>query len=130
MNWSNDAVKRSKTEVCHPYRPSQRCPKPRLQLSSVLAIFVLDLHLPLCHNLPISPSRVSHGLIWHDSRCTALDHPFLLLPFRPTSDPSAVRTFIRHFFENHGLRGEVLAQELRMTEPMVGPPRIAPELLC
>ncbi|KAI1630882.1 hypothetical protein F4809DRAFT_646963 [Biscogniauxia mediterranea] len=59
-------------------------------------------------------------------RCTeelkarALDHPFLLLPFRPTSDPSAVRTFIRHFFdENQNLQGESLAQELRMTEPMV-----------
>ncbi|KAI2626383.1 hypothetical protein GGS21DRAFT_530159 [Xylaria nigripes] len=60
-------------------------------------------------------------------RCTAelkaraLDIPFLLLPFRPTSDPSAVRTFIRHFFddENHSLHGEALVQELRMTEPMV-----------
>ncbi|KAI1384056.1 DUF1708-domain-containing protein [Hypoxylon trugodes] len=59
-------------------------------------------------------------------RCTdelkgrALDLPFLLLPFRPTSDPSAVRTFIRHFFdENQNLHGEALAQELRMTEPMV-----------
>ncbi|ROT42324.1 DUF1708-domain-containing protein [Sodiomyces alkalinus F11] len=59
-------------------------------------------------------------------RCTeelkarALDHPFLLLPFRPTSDPSAVRTFIRHFFDSsHGLRGDALAQDLRMTEPMV-----------
>ncbi|KAI1821029.1 hypothetical protein F4861DRAFT_542369 [Xylaria intraflava] len=60
-------------------------------------------------------------------RCTAelkaraLDLPFLLLPFRPTSDPSAVRTFIRHFFddENHGMHGDALSQELRMTEPMV-----------
>ncbi|KAI8624073.1 DUF1708-domain-containing protein [Xylariaceae sp. FL1651] len=59
-------------------------------------------------------------------RCTealksrALDHPFLLLPFRPTSDPSAVRTFIRHFFDgNQNMRGETLTQELRMTEPMV-----------
>ncbi|KZL83237.1 morphogenesis protein [Colletotrichum incanum] len=59
-------------------------------------------------------------------RCTeelkarALDHPFLLLPFRPTSDPSAVRTFIRHFFDgSQPLRGEFLSQELRMTEPMV-----------
>ncbi|KAB5549870.1 hypothetical protein GE09DRAFT_187573 [Coniochaeta sp. 2T2.1] len=59
-------------------------------------------------------------------RCTkeikdrALDLPFLLLPFRPTSDPSAVRTFIRHFFDaGHALRGEALLQELRMTEPMV-----------
>ncbi|TDZ60561.1 Morphogenesis-related protein MSB1 [Colletotrichum trifolii] len=59
-------------------------------------------------------------------RCTeelksrGLDHPFLMLPFRPTSDPSAVRTFIRHFFDgNQPLRGEFLSQELRMTEPMV-----------
>ncbi|KAI1852076.1 hypothetical protein JX265_008119 [Neoarthrinium moseri] len=53
-------------------------------------------------------------------KARALDHPFLLLPFRPTSDPSAVRIFIRHFFdENHSLHGEALAQELRMTEPMV-----------
>ncbi|KAI0383510.1 DUF1708-domain-containing protein [Hypomontagnella monticulosa] len=59
-------------------------------------------------------------------RCTeelkarALDLPFLLLPFRPTSDPSAVRTFIRHFFDgSQSLRGEALVQELRMTEPMV-----------
>ncbi|TPX09286.1 uncharacterized protein E0L32_009478 [Thyridium curvatum] len=59
-------------------------------------------------------------------RCTeelkarALDHPFLLLPFRPTSDPSAVRTFVRHFFDSHAtMRGEALIQELRMAEPMV-----------
>lgn len=51
--------------------------------------------------------------------CAALDQPFLLLPFRPTSDPSAVRTFIRHFFDNYALRGETLAQEMRMAEPMV-----------
>lgn len=50
----------------------------------------------------------------------ALDIPFLLLPFRPTSDPSAVRTFVRHFFDqNAPLSGELLLQELRMTEPMV-----------
>ena len=50
----------------------------------------------------------------------ALDHPFLLLPFRPTSDPSAVRTFVRHFFDGHvNLFGEALSQELRMAEPMV-----------
>ncbi|KAI1375422.1 DUF1708-domain-containing protein [Hypoxylon crocopeplum] len=59
-------------------------------------------------------------------RCTeelkarALDLPFLLLPFRPTSDPSAVRIFVRHFFDgSQSLRGEALAQELRMTAPMV-----------
>jgi hypothetical protein len=55
----------------------------------------------------------------------ALDHPFLLLPFRPTSDPSAVRTFIRHFFDgNQILRGEALLQELRMAEPMVNTIRL------
>ncbi|KAK3310651.1 uncharacterized protein B0T15DRAFT_44732 [Chaetomium strumarium] len=56
-------------------------------------------------------------------KARALDIPFLLLPFRPTSDPSAVRTFVRHFFDGKDggqvLRGEALAQELRMTEPMV-----------
>ncbi|KAH9431839.1 hypothetical protein MCOR02_009110 [Pyricularia oryzae] len=59
-------------------------------------------------------------------RCTSelkargLDIPFLLLPFRPTSNPSAVRTFIRHFFDHSSnLRGDVLGQELRMLEPMV-----------
>ncbi|RFU74255.1 hypothetical protein TARUN_7980 [Trichoderma arundinaceum] len=49
-----------------------------------------------------------------------LDHPFFLLPFRPTSNPSAVRTFIRNFFsQDPPISGEVLLQELRMTEPMV-----------
>ncbi|KAK4192608.1 hypothetical protein QBC35DRAFT_229154 [Podospora australis] len=59
-------------------------------------------------------------------KARALDLPFLLLPFRPTSDPSAVRTFVRHFFDgkdgaglSQPLHGEALAQELRMTEPMV-----------
>lgn len=52
----------------------------------------------------------------------ALDMPFLLLPFRPASDPSASRTFIRNYFnEERGLlQGERLAQELMLTEPMVG----------
>lgn len=49
----------------------------------------------------------------------ALDTPFLLLPFRPTSDPSAARTFIRHFFDRGQLHGAALEQELRLTEPMV-----------
>lgn len=57
------------------------------------------------------------------TQLTALDIPFLLLPFRPTSDPSAVRTFVRHFFDKQNggpaIRGEALQQELRMTEPMV-----------
>ncbi|KKA26187.1 hypothetical protein TD95_000079 [Thielaviopsis punctulata] len=59
-------------------------------------------------------------------RCTeelksrALDLPFFLLPFRPTSNPSAVRTFVRRFFDPAmGLKGDNLSQELRMTDPMV-----------
>jgi hypothetical protein len=44
----------------------------------------------------------------------------MLLPFRPTSDPSAARTFIRNFFDRGlALHGEYLTQELRLTEPMV-----------
>ena len=56
--------------------------------------------------------------------------PFMLLPFRPTSDTSASRNFVRNFFkaayEGTGqYSGEGLAQELRLTEPLVGdaPPR-------
>ncbi|PNY25014.1 Morphogenesis-like protein MSB1 [Tolypocladium capitatum] len=53
-------------------------------------------------------------------KARGLDLPFLLLPFRPTSDPSAVRTFVRHFFDHaFTLNGDALLQELRMTEPMV-----------
>lgn len=51
---------------------------------------------------------------------SGLDIPFLLLPFRPTSDPSAARTFVRNFFdEDKELKGERLSQELMLTEPMV-----------
>ncbi|OBT38549.1 hypothetical protein VE00_11016 [Pseudogymnoascus sp. WSF 3629] len=50
----------------------------------------------------------------------ALDVPFFLLPFRPTSDPSAARTFIRNYFDGkQALQGDDLLQELRLTEPMV-----------
>lgn len=48
--------------------------------------------------------------------------PFLLLPFRPASDPSAARSFIRNFFNAERglqLQGERLSQELLLTEPMV-----------
>ncbi|CAM1504089.1 Fc.00g016800.m01.CDS01 [Cosmosporella sp. VM-42] len=70
----------------------------------------------------VEPEEI-HELIrccTEELKARALHHPFLLLPFRPTSDPSAVRTFVRHFFDSHQtLRGENLLQELRMTEPMV-----------
>ncbi|KGO75367.1 protein of unknown function DUF1708 [Penicillium italicum] len=57
-------------------------------------------------------------------KARALDTPFLLLPFRPSSDPSAARTFIRNYFnqsfeKGSPVNGDVLAQELRLTEPMV-----------
>ncbi|KAI0473885.1 hypothetical protein GGR56DRAFT_666871 [Xylariaceae sp. FL0804] len=53
-------------------------------------------------------------------KARALSLPFFLLPFRPTSDPSAVRTFVRHFFDDEGhMRGDALVNELRLTEPMV-----------
>ncbi|EAQ92821.1 hypothetical protein CHGG_01056 [Chaetomium globosum CBS 148.51] len=74
----------------------------------------------------IDPEEVQQLLRFctEELKARALDLPFLLLPFRPTSDPSAVRTFVRHFFDGKDggqlLRGEALARELRMTEPMVG----------
>ncbi|KAI9744393.1 MAG: hypothetical protein M1818_001922 [Claussenomyces sp. TS43310] len=54
-------------------------------------------------------------------KAKALDLPFILLPFRPTSEnSSAARTFIRTFFDsNERVHGDRLAQELRLTEPMV-----------
>lgn len=60
----------------------------------------------------------------HPGFCTALDTPFLLLPFRPSSDASTARTFIRNFFNNAVERGspasgDDLARELRLTDPMV-----------
>ncbi|KAL1872598.1 hypothetical protein Plec18167_006716 [Paecilomyces lecythidis] len=72
----------------------------------------------------VSPEEVQellHGCS-HELKFRALDIPFLLLPFRPSSDPSAARTFIRNYFNlerSTPLRGEALMQELRLTEPMV-----------
>ncbi|PSN60850.1 hypothetical protein BS50DRAFT_579014 [Corynespora cassiicola Philippines] len=59
-----------------------------------------------------------------EMKSRALDLPFLLLPFRPTSDPSATRNFIRNFFKSQyegtgQFSGPGLAQELRLTEPLV-----------
>jgi hypothetical protein len=55
----------------------------------------------------------------------ALDLPFLLLPFRPHTDQSGAKAFIRTYFGPDSTRGiqlhgEDLLQELRLTEPMVG----------
>lgn len=53
----------------------------------------------------------------------ALDIPFLLLPFRPSSDPSAARTFVRNYFlpqtDREALRGTALTNEVKMTDVMV-----------
>ncbi|KAK5172308.1 multicopy suppressor of a budding defect [Saxophila tyrrhenica] len=58
------------------------------------------------------------------SRAEALDAPFLLLPFRPATDASGARSFIRNFYRSnaegsHQYRGSSLQQELRLTEPIV-----------
>ena len=50
--------------------------------------------------------------------------PLMLLPFRPTSDTSASRNFVRSFFKaayegTRQYRGENLGQELRLAEPLV-----------
>lgn len=61
--------------------------------------------------------------------------PFLLLPFRPASDPVAARSFIRNYFNaDRAFRrhGDRLSQELLLTEPtvseVVGPDRRDDEL--
>ncbi|EXJ88314.1 hypothetical protein A1O1_05244 [Capronia coronata CBS 617.96] len=73
----------------------------------------------------VDPEEVSELLhmCTAELKSRALDVPFLLLPFRPSSDPSAARTFVRNFFlppqEREPLRGSLLDKELRMTEVMV-----------
>lgn len=62
---------------------------------------------------------------WPLTEPLALDIPFLLLPFRPSSDPNGARTFIRNYFSASNrdqLRGSSLASEMRMTDVMVGAP--------
>ncbi|KAJ5520138.1 hypothetical protein N7463_000591 [Penicillium fimorum] len=74
----------------------------------------------------VAPEEV-HDLVRgcvHELKARALDTPFLLLPFRPSSDPSAARTFIRNYFnqsfeKGSPINGDALSQELRLTEPMV-----------
>ncbi|MCJ1306499.1 hypothetical protein MMC25_000142 [Agyrium rufum] len=70
---------------------------------------------------PEEVQELIRGCIF-EVKARALDMPFLLLPFRPASDPSAARSFIRNFFgQSYGntLSGERLSQELLLTEPMV-----------
>ena len=50
-----------------------------------------------------------------------LDTPLFLLPFRPSSDLSSTKTFIRRYFQGGtiSLHGEPLLQELRLTDVLV-----------
>ncbi|EXJ56731.1 hypothetical protein A1O7_07075 [Cladophialophora yegresii CBS 114405] len=73
----------------------------------------------------VDPEEVAEllHLCTAELKSRALDVPFLLLPFRPSSDPSAARTYVRNFFlpphDREPLRGSSLENELRMTEVMV-----------
>ncbi|PYH92722.1 hypothetical protein BO71DRAFT_431614 [Aspergillus ellipticus CBS 707.79] len=74
----------------------------------------------------VAPDEVQ-GLLrgcTQELKARALQTPFLLLPFRPSSDASAARSFIRNFFNRSvergsPLDGDELAQELRLSDPMV-----------
>ncbi|PKY08033.1 hypothetical protein P168DRAFT_7250 [Aspergillus campestris IBT 28561] len=57
-------------------------------------------------------------------KARALQIPFLLLPFRPSSDASAARSFIRNYFDQSfkngaPVTGETLSRELRLSDPTV-----------
>lgn len=75
----------------------------------------------------VAPSEVQELLraCTKELKARALATPLLLLPFRPSSNPSAARSFIRNYFKNTSggggsqLHGDDLAQELRLAEPMV-----------
>ncbi|PWY92760.1 DUF1708-domain-containing protein [Aspergillus heteromorphus CBS 117.55] len=74
----------------------------------------------------VAPEEVQ-GLLrgcTQELKARALQTPFLLLPFRPSSDASAARTFIRNYFnqsveKGSPVDGDELAQELRLSDPMV-----------
>lgn len=65
---------------------------------------------------PEEVQELLHGCLL-EVKARGLDTPFVFLPYRPTSDPSAARTFIRNYFEQK-LRGDQLVQELRLTSSM------------
>ncbi|KAF7166527.1 hypothetical protein CNMCM5623_000152 [Aspergillus felis] len=57
-------------------------------------------------------------------KARALQTPFLLLPFRPTTESSDARYFIRNYFNKSVEKGspwsgDALSQELRLTDPTV-----------
>ncbi|OOG00186.1 hypothetical protein ASPCADRAFT_204075 [Aspergillus carbonarius ITEM 5010] len=74
----------------------------------------------------VAPEEVQQLLrgCTQELKARALQTPFLLLPFRPSTDASAARTFIRNYFtqsleRGSPLSGDALAQELRLSDPMV-----------
>ncbi|KAE8321729.1 hypothetical protein BDV39DRAFT_8954 [Aspergillus sergii] len=74
----------------------------------------------------VSPEEVQDLLrgCTQELKARGLQTPFLLLPFRPGSDASAARTFIRNYFsqavqKGSPPKGDALAQELRLTDPIV-----------
>ncbi|CCX30769.1 Similar to Morphogenesis-related protein MSB1; acc. no. P21339 [Pyronema omphalodes CBS 100304] len=71
----------------------------------------------------VSPDEVQELLrgCTNEMKARGLLTPFILLPYRPNSDPCAARTLIRNFFnaENGPMTGAQLQQELRLTEPEV-----------
>ncbi|KAL1643261.1 hypothetical protein SLS58_004932 [Diplodia intermedia] len=74
----------------------------------------------------VSPDEVEEliHVCTQELKSRALDTPFLLLPFRPGSDATSARSFIRSFFRDayeggDQYRGGALRAELRLTEPMV-----------
>ncbi|KAL2846954.1 hypothetical protein BJY01DRAFT_212965 [Aspergillus pseudoustus] len=74
----------------------------------------------------IAPEEVQQLLraCTREFKARALQTPFMLLPFRPSSDTVTARTFIRNYFSQSLKRGspfagDELAQELRLTDPMV-----------
>ncbi|KAF9892908.1 hypothetical protein FE257_000500 [Aspergillus nanangensis] len=69
-------------------------------------------------------ARANHHIVSLSPPRTALHTPFILLPFRPSVDASAARTFIRNYFtqsleKGSPLGGDALSQELRLSDPMV-----------
>ncbi|PYH79740.1 morphogenesis protein [Aspergillus uvarum CBS 121591] len=72
---------------------------------------------------PEEVQELLHGCT-QELKARALQTPFLLLPFRPSSDASAARTFIRNYFnqsveKGSPVNGEALAQDLRLSDPIV-----------
>jgi hypothetical protein len=76
----------------------------------------------------VAPEEVQELLrgCTQELKARALQTPFLLLPFRPTTESSDARYFIRNYFNKSVEKGapwsgDALSQELRLTDPTVSP---------